>query len=271
MQWLRKNSVIIFMCISLVSIFLINSESKLADNGIDKKIIANASSELEPLIQEQALNTENKIKRKQTWTDGQIVTHLNYKDPLITLQTLSHLWVYIDDYNKKQKIMAQVSHLAKHSDDRRISGLASLVTGQLVQRNNVVNTTVMSSDEWEVIEQENLVREDGQSESDDEKQDFASDDNDTTDLVNSEHPVLYIDQLLTQKDASDINKFSTLIIDVDEEVSVAAVDALINYLNQGIGNQDEIVGILKENIAFLDDLQIQSVEEILESSNKAKK
>jgi hypothetical protein len=140
----------------------------------------------------------------------------------------------------------------------------------LPQQSDGVSRIAMTNDDWEVLEQQSLVREDDQSESDNEKQDFSFDDNDAINLVDSEDPIQYIDQLLTHKDESDINKFNTLIIDADEEVSVAAADALIDYLNQGIGDQDEIINILKENITFLDDLQIRAVEEILKNSNTTK-
>ena len=165
--------------------------------------------------------------------------------------------------------MTQVRRLAKRPNDRRISELASLLSGQLVQRSStVVDNTVMTNDEWEMMEQNNLLREEGQSESDNEKQAVAF--NDMPNLIDSEEQIQYIDQLLTHKNELNINKFNSLIIDPDEEVSVAAADALINYLHQGIGNQDRIVEILKENIALLDDLQIQSVKEILERSSAMK-
>lgn len=267
MQRFSKNSIIAVICVGLFSLLLIEDESKKTDNVIHKKMTVSGSSTLKQVNQEQTRVTEN----KQAWTDEQLIARLNIKDPLLTLQTLSYLWVNIEGYSKKKKIMTQVSDLAKHPNDRRISELASLLSGQLVQRSSaVVDHAVMTNDEWEMMEQNNLLREESQSESDNEKQAIAFNGNDMPNLVDSEEQIQYIDQLLTHKNELNINKFNSLIIDPDEEVSVAAADALINYLHQGIGNQDRIVEILKENIALLDDLQIQSVKEILERSSTMK-
>ncbi len=266
MQWLSKNTVIAALSVSLVSLLLINNETKLSDNVLDNKTVVKGQIKLASLNPDQAQDATNKLNQKSAWSDHQIIDHLNIKDPQILLQTLSHIWIHIDDYGKNDKIMERIHLLAKYKNDNRISGLASLVSGELVQQNSLMKSATGSNGEKEGSEQEILVRQDDQSESDYEKQDFSSLDNIKRDSVYSEDRIQYIDELLSNRDDSNIDEFGTMILDVDEEVSIAAVDALIMYLKQGIGDPDEIGALLEENTAFLDELQIQTIEEFSKGS-----
>lgn len=266
MQWLSKNTVIVALSVSLVSLLLIRSETKLSDNVVDKRTVVKGQVELVPLNPDKVQGVTNKVNQQSGWSDGKIVDRLNNKDPLILLQTLSHIWIHIDGYSKHDEIMGRVRLLAKHTNDNRISGLASLVSGELVQQGNLTKSATGPNDDWEGSEQEMLVWQDDQSESDYEKQDLSSFDNIKRDSVYSEDRIQYIDELLSSKDDSNINEFGTLILDADEEVSVAAVDALIMYLEQGIGDPEEIGALLEENMDFLDELQIQTVEELSDGS-----
>ena len=266
MQWLSKKTVVLAVSVNLVSLLLINNETKLSNNVLDKKTMVKGQDEFAPLNPDQEQDVTNKLNKNSAWSDRQIVDHLNKKDPLILLQTLSHIWIHIDGYRKHDKIMERVRLLAKLANDNRISGLAALVSGGLVQQGSLMKSATGLNDNKEGSEQEALVRQDDQSESDYEKQDFASLDNIKRDSVYSEDRIQYIDELLSSNDDSNVNEFGTLILDADEEVSIAAVDALITYLKQGIGDPDEIEALLEENIAFLDELQIKTVQEFSNGS-----
>jgi len=268
MQWLNKNNVIIILSISLVSTLVIKGEAEL-NNRIENRESIKSVMDSKPLNRELEKGL-NLVKTHPAMNDNEIIQGLNHKAPLSVLQTLSYIWVHIDKYNKHEQIMGRVDYLAKVNNDKRISGLATLVSGKLLQQEiTLVKNIIDSNEQWEALEQESLVTQEDQSESDYEKLDSSSSVEDSSqDFVDNADREQYIDNLLSHNNSPKIDEIEILLQDIDEEVSVAAVDTLITFLNQGIGDPKEIIEVIEENITLLDEFQIQSYKEILNDVDK---
>lgn len=258
-QWLSKNTVIVVLSVSLVSSLLIKNEIKVSDNIEDKRIFIQHDASFVPSNTNHKSNESNK---KSKWSDSQLVAQLKNKDSLLILQALSHIWIDIGNYKKHNKIMEHVRYLARENTDNRISGMASLVSGESVQQVDLVKSMATSIDEWERLEQQELVWQENQSESDDENLEIPDSETLQNDTIYHEDRVQYVNNLISLRDDSKVSELSTLIFDEDEEVSVAAIDALILNLEQGIGDPAEIESVLEENIAYLDELQIQTFKQL---------
>jgi len=271
MKWLNKNNVIIVLSISLFSTLLIKGEEQLI-NGTENILSNNGLKGLNPLNRDMKKVGNFVVKTNSTLNNSQIIDNLKHKKVLTVLQTLSYLWTHIDQYKQHRQIMAGVEYLAKSANDKRISGLATLVSGRLIQQKKIeIENSIVSNEQWEFLEQEGLVTQEDQSESDYEKLDSSPIVKENLiDSDNNQEREQYIDNLLSHNNNPDIDEIATLIQDIDDEVSIAAVDTLISFLNQGVGDPKEIVEVIEENIALLDELQIQSFEEILYETSKLK-
>jgi len=271
MQCLNKNNVIIILSISLLSTLFIKGGAQL-NNKTANSCTSKALMDSRPFKLDQKKGINSLVINHSNLDDNQIIQTLQDNNPLTVLQTLSYLWSHIDQYQKHEKIMQGVEYLAKADNDKRVSGLAKLVSGKLLQQKiTVVKNTLESNAQWEALEHEGLIAQEEQSESDYEKLDLASVVEDSPLYSNNnEEREQYIDHILSHSKSPNIDEIATLLQDVDEEVSVAAADTLISFLNQGVGDPKEIVEVIEENIALLDELQIQSFKEILQDVAKSK-
>ena len=260
-----KITAIILLSASLGSWFFINKnisyDRPTSDkiSFIDRSTITSSPTSSIPLKA-----TLDKEKGHLNWSNQQIIERLNHQDSLILLKTLSHILIYQDRYHKHYVIMDRIRQLGNQNKDPRISGLAALIQGKQISSTRLKqNLPVL-----ERVDSDSspLERDDDQFELDDEKQDTYAFNTDNSDSTDSEKRIYYIDELVSRPDDSNIDELAALVLDPDGEVSVAAIDALILSLTQGMGNPDEIKVFLEENITLLDELQIQTLDNIPENS-----
>ncbi len=261
MHLFNTKTIIIVISISLVSFYLINNEKKHEPSVFKDVAFVKSSNDLPhktvKITKEDTKKTANNSDRNIE----QIIAQLYSKDSVQLLQTLSHIWTNIDLYNQNKVIMKRVHFLSRHPYDKRISGLASLVSGQLINKEKMTNTfAMMTHDEWQKQEYEELVMQEDESESDNENIDIITSDDSTRYSVDKNEREQYIDQLVSNKDDSSVNELTAMINDEDIEISIAAIDALLDALKQGVGEAEEIETALKENLSYLDDLQLEEFE-----------
>lgn len=256
-----KITAIILLSASLGSWFFINKNmnydrpSTDKSSFIDRPIITALPA---PSILLKA--TIDKENNHSNWSNQQIIERLNHQDSLVLLKTLSHILIYQDRYHKHYGIMERIEQLGKRNKDPRISGLAALIQGKQISSARLKKN--LPALEWVDSESSPLERDDDQFERDDEKQDAYAFNTNNLDSPDSEKRIYYIDELVSRPDDSNIDELAALVLDSDGEVSVAAIDALILSLTQGIGDPDEIKVFLEENITLLDELQIQTLDDI---------
>lgn len=260
MHLFTTKTLIIVISIGLISFYLIRIEKKHDPSVFKDLTFVKSSNDLPHKTVIITKEDTKKIANNSESSIEQIIAQLNSKDSVQLLQALSHIWTNIDLYNQNKVIMKRVHFLSRYPYDKRISGLASLVSGKLINKEKLTNTFAMTHDEWQKQEYEELVMQEDESESDNENIEIITSDDSIRHSVDKNERAQYIDQLVSNKDESSVNELTAMINDEDIEISIAAVDALLDALKQGAGEAEEIEIVLKENLSYLDDLQLEEFE-----------
>ena len=149
MHLFTTKTLIIVISIGLISFYLIRIEKKHDPSVFKDLTFVKSSNDLPHKTVIITKEDTKKIANNSESSIEQIIAQLNSKDSVQLLQALSHIWTNIDLYNQNKVIMKRVHFLSRYPYDKRISGLASLVSGKLINKEKLTNTFAMTHDEWQ--------------------------------------------------------------------------------------------------------------------------